>query len=99
MKNLSDLFPMFKKQIDLKIDSSLKNFKIKKGKNGSQALSKLGTILNDDPIGKIIINEHNILEGLLLALFNVKVQKHDIEYVLANLSGYLVNIEKLKKKV
>jgi hypothetical protein len=44
----------------------------------------LGTILNSDPIGKIIINEHKILEGFLLALFNDKVQKHDINYVLEN---------------
>ena len=98
MKILSDNITNFKKPIDEKIDNGLKNFKNKKGKNGGQAISKLGTILNNDPIGKIIISEHKILEGFLLALFNDKVQKHDINYVLENLVGDALNIEKLRKR-
>jgi uncharacterized protein YutD len=89
---------MLKKRIDEKIDSGLKKFKKKKGKSGGQAISKLGTILNSDPVGKIIISKHKKLEGFLLALFNDKVQKHDINYVLENLTGDSINIEKLRKR-
>ena len=54
---------MLKKRIDEKIDSGLKKFKKKKGKSGGQAISKSGTILNSDPVGKIIISKHKKLEG------------------------------------
>jgi hypothetical protein len=83
---------MLKKRIDEKIDSGLKKFKKKKGKSGGQAISKLGTILNSDPVCKIIISKNKKLEGFLLALFNDKVQKNDINYVLENLTGDSINI-------
>lgn len=98
MKILSENVTIFKTRIDAKIDGFLKTFKNSKGKNGGRAISRLGTILNNDPIGKIIVSEHKIFEGFLLVLFNDKVQKHDINYVLQNISGDELNKEKLKKR-
>ena len=102
MKTLSENLPIFKKEIDDKIDNALKHYKNKRGKNGGVAISKLGTFLSIDPIGKLVIEEHKIFEGYQIAMFNGKVQKHDIEYVLANTSdpieGASINSNKLLKR-
>jgi hypothetical protein len=38
-------------------------------------------------VGKVILSEHKAFEGYNLSMFNEKIKKHDIDYVLQNIEG------------
>ena len=98
LKTMSHNIEALKKEIDEKIDEALQSFKFGKGKNGPFEISKLGAILNNYPIGKLVISEHKIFKGYSLSLFNKKTHLYGIEYVLENLEGDSINTVKLKKR-
>ncbi|CAF0898623.1 unnamed protein product [Adineta steineri] len=98
MKRVAMNMSAFKEKIDARIDELLSNYK--RFANDNLAISKIGTILNQDSmgIGQHIIREHKIFEGYSTSLFNEKTQRHDINYVLANLDGDLINKDLLRKR-
>ncbi|CAF4640605.1 unnamed protein product [Rotaria socialis] len=98
MKRVARNMSAFKATIDARIDESLNNYK--RFSNDNLAISKLGTILNQDTmgIGQYIIGEHKIFEGYSTSIFNEKTQKHDINYVLDNLDGDLIDSKLLRKR-
>ncbi|CAF1389902.1 unnamed protein product [Rotaria sordida] len=95
MKRASNNFPLFKEKIHQRIDTTLEVFKKLKIN-----FRKLGVLLSQDQtgIGSSIVAEHKAFEGYSLSLFNEKTRKHDIEYVLENLTGEFLDKNKLRKR-
>jgi hypothetical protein len=98
MKRVAMNMSAFKVKIDARIDELLSKYKT--FSNDNLAISKLGTILNQDTtgIGQCIIGEHKIFEGYSTSLFNEKTRRHDIRYVLANLDGDFIDKDLLRSR-
>ena len=98
MKTLSDYLFNFKEKIYQKIDEVLNLYRTKNG--GQAALIKLGTLLNQDQgsMGSLIVSEHKCFEGYARALFNTKIRKHGLDYVLTNIHGDNIDKTLLKKR-
>lgn len=98
MKNAEINFEAFKSKIHDEIDSALSDYK--SSKKDKRSFGKLCVLLNQDPkgIGQTIVSEHKVFQGYSLSLFNEKVQRHDIKYVLDKVYGERLDISKLKKR-
>ena len=97
MKRISTNMPSFKIKTDERIDQVLNDYK---SRDGATGFARLGTILNQDRngIGPSIISEHKSFQGYSLALFNERIQRHDINYVLNNLRGDSIDRGRLEKR-
>ncbi|CAF2540249.1 unnamed protein product [Rotaria sp. Silwood2] len=98
MKRTENNSPSFKIKIYETIDAIING--LKNSKNQTTAFGKLGILLNKDEtgIGQSIVAEHKAFQGYSLCLFNEKIQRHEIDYVLERISGELLDKEKLKKR-
>ncbi|CAF2542951.1 unnamed protein product [Rotaria sp. Silwood2] len=98
MKCLSNNILSFKVRINEKIDEILKRHK--STTTGSTTFVKLAALLNQDSsgIGQSIISEHKLFQGYSLSLFNEKVRRHGIQYVLENLKGDSIDNQRLKRR-
>ena len=98
MKTVSNNLLNFKEKIDQIIDQVLLEYKQNKG--GASAINKLGVLFkqNPNPVGQMLVSEHNCFKGYSLSIFNTKTKKHDIKYVLENLEGDLLHKDRLKKR-
>ncbi|ETO10976.1 hypothetical protein RFI_26400 [Reticulomyxa filosa] len=82
MKQMSVRIFSFKDTVNKRIDELLGAFK-RQHKDGI-GISVLALKLEKDTtgVGEMIVAEHNAFKGYNVALFNVKTQAHDVEYVL-----------------
>eukprot|EP00050_Salpingoeca_kvevrii_P020249 m.96325 g.96325 ORF g.96325 m.96325 type:complete len:974 (-) comp8787_c0_seq1:270-3191(-) len=48
-------------------------------------LSKLALMLEEDPVGKSIVDQHQCFKGFNISMFNSKTSRHGIDYVLSNI--------------
>lgn len=98
MKRTAHNFPVFKASICDKIDEILADCKA--SDSARTLFSKVGILLNQDEngVGQSIVGEHTIFQGYALSLFNEKTQKHKIDYILQNLNGDSINIDRLRKR-
>ena len=97
MKTFADNLPSLNERINEIIDESLKVYKNKN--TGTLILATLSGLLEQDPtgIGLSIISEHKIFKGEAVSMFNQETQRHDITYVLKDLQGDELNIDKLQE--
>ncbi|CAF4456988.1 unnamed protein product [Rotaria sp. Silwood2] len=98
MKRVSNNIPSLKVRIHQIIDEALINYKNKT--KDSTNFSKLSAIVNQDAsgIGQSFIAEHKAFQGYSLSLFNEKTQRHDIDYILKNITGDFINKDLLRKR-
>ncbi|CAF2963370.1 unnamed protein product [Rotaria sp. Silwood2] len=98
MKRVSNNISSLKVRIHQIIDEALINYKNKT--KDSTNFSKLSAIVNQDAsgIGQSFIAEHKAFQGYSLSLFNEKTQRHDIDYILKNITGDFINKDLLRKR-
>lgn len=97
IKRIANNISSFRARMNERIDDILKTYK---SRQDVQVFAKLGTVLNQDRdgLGQSIVSEHKLFQGFSLSLFNEKVKKHDINYVLNNLKGTNINTTKLRRR-
>ena len=96
-KTLSDSILPFKQHLDGLIDELITFYQ---SKYGSQVIGRLGALLNkaQNVAAKNIVREHKCFEGYNLSLFNDKVSKQDIDYVMSGISGENLDKVLLRKR-
>ena len=60
------------------VNEVLQNFK----KKGQENFRKLGNLMQENPIGKIIISENKLFKGQNLSIFNQKLQRYGIDTII-----------------
>ncbi|CAF3338635.1 unnamed protein product, partial [Rotaria sp. Silwood2] len=97
LKEIAKNMLSFREIINGKIDEKLKNYK---SMHKIKEFALLGTILNQDQsgFGRMIISEHKIFQGFSLSLFNQKINRHGIDYVLNAIKGDDVDKNKLRER-
>ena len=97
LKEIAKNMLSFREIINGKIDEKLKNYK---SMYNIKTFALLGTILNHDQsgFGRMIISEHKIFQGFSLSLFNQKINRHGIKYVLEAIKGNDVDINELRER-
>jgi len=98
MKTVSINLVCFKERIDKMIDQALSDYKQTNG--GPTAINKLGVIFKQtkNPVGQMIVSEHQCFKGYSLSVFNSKTKKHDINYVIAYMDGDSLDKARLRKR-
>lgn len=98
MKHAANNIPSLKSRINEEIDQLLYQYKTLT--NDVKVFAKLGTLLDQEKngVGQSIIIEHKAFQGFALSLFNEKIHKHDINYVLRNIDGDLIDTNLLRKR-
>ena len=98
MKRVSNNLPPFRVQINHRIDLVLNHHK--NSNRSSDTFKKLGTILNIDKegIGQTIISEHKAFQGFSISIFNEKIQRHKIDYVIDKLKWDSLNKEQFRTR-
>jgi len=91
MKEVGENLPTFQVHSNSEIDDCLSVLK----KKGNVMIAKVAVYLEKNSVGQTIIAEHSTFKGHSVFLFNSKATL-DIHYVLSNLDGDNLNIEKLR---
>ena len=98
IKAISDNIPHLKAEIDKRLDDQLEQYKNANG--GGPAIAKLGLMLNKHrrQTGKNVTAEHKCFEGFSISIFNQKIQKQGIDYVMEKIEGSHLQKTRLRSR-